>query len=863
MLGTARAFVIDVSEDDGPSAVSVFSPDENDDLTKAVMPHRAVEKSGDQVVIGLLQADTVPGGPSTTATIALGSSVDVTIDTLGDHDWYGVTLTAGTAYTIHTSSDGISGADSFLTLREAGGAQVASDDDAGDGAYSLIGYTPSVTGTYYIDAGTYNDETTASYHLSIAPVLPAGADSVPSSTATTANLAITGSVDGNIDTSGDHDFYRVSLTAGQTYIFRTGGINASTTTDTILALRDAGGAQILTNDDSGEASFSAIRYTAAATGTYYLDVSGFSTGTGAFNLTAFTAPTPVAFTTDQIASQLTNGYWGGGSHHFGVTAGGSLTFNVQALTAAGQTLARAALSIWGDVTGIAFNEVTTGGQIVYDDNQSGAFANASYSGGITTSANVNVSTQWLSDYGTGLNTYSFQTYIHETGHALGLGHAGNYNGAASYAADSLYLNDSWATTVMSYFDQSENTYFQAQGFTREFVLTPMVADGVAVANLYGTATTTRTGNTTYGFNNNSGQSLYDATLFPTVSYTIYDNGGTDTLDYSGFSQNQVINLNAETFSNIGSRVGNVSIARGTVIENAIGGSGADTIIGNGADNQLTGNGGADLLYGNGGNDTLFAQVGDALLDGGTGTDALVFGASGTVTATLAGFEALQLTGGAGVTMTETQFNGGFDPASTLFGSGSLTINMGASDNVLYLQQLLGGSGFAITVNGSANDDLVKGAVNAVNVINGGDGSDAIRGSTRADTLNGGNGDDKIEGGMSADILTGGAGADTFRYQSASASGLGLNADQITDFAIGTDHLGFTLIDADSVTPGDQPFSFIGTAAFANTGVGQIHYLNSGADLLVQVDADGNGVADMDIVLNGLFGQALTANDFLL
>ena len=90
------------------------------------------------------------------------------------------------------------------------------------------------------------------------------------------------------------------------------------------------------------------------------------------------------------------------------------------------------------------------------------------------------------------------------------------------------------------------------------------------------------------------------------------------------------------------------------------------------------------------------------------------------------------------------------------------------------------------------------------------------------------------------------------------------ADHVTDFVDQhLDHLGFTLIDADAVTPGDQAFSFIGTAAFTNTGVGQIHYLNSGADLLVQVDVDGNGTADMDIVLNGLVGQTLTANDFLL
>jgi Ca2+-binding RTX toxin-like protein len=214
-------------------------------------------------------------------------------------------------------------------------------------------------------------------------------------------------------------------------------------------------------------------------------------------------------------------------------------------------------------------------------------------------------------------------------------------------------------------------------------------------------------------------------------------------------------------------------------------------------------------------------------------------------------------------MSATQFNSGFAATSTLSGSGSLTINLGASDIELYLQQLLGGSGFSITVNGSANSDLIKGAVNAVNIINGGDGADAIRGSTQIDTLNGGIGDDKIEGGIGADVLTGGTGADTFRYQTASASGLGAAADHVTDFVINLDHLGFTLIDADAVTPDDQAFSFIGTSAFTNTGVGQIHYLNSGGDLLVQVDVDGNGTADMDVVLNGLVGQALTANDFLL
>src|SRR5206468_4550182 len=73
--------------------------------------------------------------------------------------------------------------------------------------------------------------------------------------------------------------------------------------------------------------------------------------------------------------------------------------------------------------------------------------------------------------------------------------------------------------------------------------------------------------------------------------------------------------------------GNLEIARGVVIENAIGGNGADTIIGNSANNVLTGNGGADTLTGGSGNDTFsdtkFGHNGDIITDFHAG-DAIVF-----------------------------------------------------------------------------------------------------------------------------------------------------------------------------------------------------------------------------------------------
>lgn len=52
---------------------------------------------------------------------------------------------------------------------------------------------------------------------------------------------------------------------------------------------------------------------------------------------------------------------------------------------------------------------------------------------------------------------------------------------------------------MSYFDQTENTYFAGLGFTQNFVTTPMMADIAAMSVLYGLSTTTRGGDNTYTF----------------------------------------------------------------------------------------------------------------------------------------------------------------------------------------------------------------------------------------------------------------------------------------------------------------------------------------------------------------------------
>ena len=66
---------------------------------------------------------------------------------------------------------------------------------------------------------------------------------------------------------------------------------------------------------------------------------------------------PPTYTNDQIADQLTDGYWGGSSRSFDVISGDTLYVDVTGLTSNGQDMARAALDAWSVVTGISFVEV--------------------------------------------------------------------------------------------------------------------------------------------------------------------------------------------------------------------------------------------------------------------------------------------------------------------------------------------------------------------------------------------------------------------------------------------------------------------------------------------------------------------------
>jgi serralysin len=266
--------------------------------------------------------------------------------------------------------------------------------------------------------------------------------------------------------------------------------------------------------------------------------------------------------------------------------------------------------------------------------------------------------------------YGFTTLVHETGHAIGLQHPGDYNAGQvfSYPASAEYFQDTAQFTIMSYFDAG---WSGATGYINwvtgfyQSAQTPMIHDIYAVQQMYGADLTTRTGNTTYGFNSNADRDVFDFDINTNPFLAIYDAGGHDTLDFSGWTVDSVLNLNDGEFSsgygqevnaaelnamygtnftqafwealfagktnNPGFLSDNISIAYGTVIEDGVTGSGNDVLIGNEVANRLDGGAGQDTYTGGAGKDIFVVQhVGnfDILTDFNSGEDKLDLSAFG-------------------------------------------------------------------------------------------------------------------------------------------------------------------------------------------------------------------------------------------
>ena len=818
-------------------------------------------------------------------------------------------------------------------------------------------------------------------------------------------LSLGDSFQGAIGPGESDDWVRVELTRGTIY-------DISITAAEVARFRviDPRGNDLYTPHEEFSPGRKFI-FSPALSGAQYINVSKqehYDDYPGEYEI-FFAENTIPTGTYDDVAGYLLDGSDSGewardARYAFDVEPGGVLTAKINDLTEQGQQLARWALEAWSNVIGIRFELVEDGfAHITFDDEAGTAFVvTDTTDDGVIVSAGVVVPKvwitpeDWLPEHGARMDDHFFWTFIHEIGHALGLIHPGPYQGAAAWGVDNAFLIDSYQATVMTYFDQVNNTWINA---SYAFPVTPMIADIIAMQNLYGAPADINAGDTVYGYrsnvegylgeffalwtgeanpfvsfnagshstpafadldgdgdpdlvvgNGNGGLHYFENTgtvanpgfterngaanpldrvdagshstpafadldgdgdadlvigdgngdlhyfentgtvaspgfterngsanpleevdefnfsalVFAdldadgdldlvmairdrTIDYyentgttsgpdftersgadnplggvvigyanapafadldgdddldlivgngdnggilyyentgtrsepdftatgfglpttlTLYDSSGRDTLDLRTDTADQRVDLRPEGISNVYGSVGNLVIARDTLIENFVAGSGNDLVIGNAAANRLDGREGNDILNGGKGADSL---------DGGDGLDTASYADSpGRVVVRLHNTSAAKYGDAEGDTLTGIE---------NLVGSGHNDVLAGdGGDN-----RLEGGDG---------NDDLFGGPAGGDDVMLGGNGDDRIYGGKGNDTLTSGHGHDLLKGGLGEDVLiadgddmnvlNGGSGRDTFRFFPSNLGG-----GSIQDFTDGEDVIDLT------------------------------------------------------------------------
>lgn len=807
----------------------------------------------------IVTTDDKPGDITTTATLTVNApSVISTIDTIGDQDFYKVTLNAGQSYEIgmygYTGGpNGVPNPDSYVEIYDATGHLIVSGDggadtpanDVNSGFDVLMTYTPDVTGTYYINARAF-DQT---------PVNGETGDSV-----------------------GDYELFvrDASPTAYHPYY----------NVDSPLYAIDWG-TQVdgtVRNPDGNEGT----RDTGNAQGTP--DASPFAIA-GKNVVTIYFAKAGDVF----VSNDPTNP-----GLPPAIVAVGAQDFEKQA--------------VW-----TALHEFEKVADVVYVEVQDRSQANffyVTYNGtpgpGISLLGSMSPpgeSDQGLAQFNSGdyrwnatdlqQGGFSFTTLIHEFGHGNGLahphdngGHSGIMHGVEpagvgtpvgtipdpvgvwpDYTEGDYDLNQA-VYTMMSYQDGWQDSPYGNAPTTGGYgyLGSLMAFDIAAIQDKYGVNEDTATGNDTYV--------LKDANAPGTYYSSIWDAAGNDSIAYYG-ARDATIDLRPATlqYENGGGGwisyaygiYGGFTIANGVTIENAYGGSGNDTLIGNDVANTLFGGVGADTLIGGAGNDTYVVDtISDAVIEGANGGNDTVYATAsyrldpGVQVETLSTADwslttAIDLIGNE---LSNTMYGNAGN--NLMFGGGGADNMMGLAGNDSYVVDNLDDQVWENAGNGTdavyATFSYTLAAGNYVEILSTADQSltDAINltGNEMGQQIYGNAGANVLNGGGGADLLAGFGGADTFAFTTALGNG---NVDAIAQFVHGEDKIALD----DAIFTGLGLGSLDANAFFAGSAAhdadDRIIYDSSAGVLMF--DADGSGAGAAIAFAYVAPGTSLSASDF--
>lgn len=458
-------------------------------------------------------------------------------------------------------------------------------------------------------------------------------------------------------------------------------------------------------------------------------------------------------------------YFGGGY------GGGEPTSGFEALNPTQQAMARAALKMYASVANLGFTEIAES-LVQHADLRFGMSDKPSTAWAYFPSTNASGGDAWFNNSSGAyddprLGNYAAATFIHEIGHALGLEHA---HEAYVMPVD----RDSMEYTIMSY--RSYVGASTSTGYTNEtwgYAQSLMMYDIAGIQHMYGANFSTNSGNTSYSWSPTTGEMAINgagqgAPGGNRIFMTLWDGGGTDTYDFSQYTTGLSVNLQpgSWTFTSkaqlarlhyngseiAAGNIANALLYKGdlrSLIENAVGGTGNDAIVGNQA---------ANLLKGNAGIDSLTGAAGDDVLDGGTGSDTVLYGGQRSQ------YDVVKLADGS-IQVTDLR-SGSPDGRDVVWNVEWFQF----VDRSYSVSELSGSTSAPLSpsVNTTPTTSVAESSPQSI-VSKGGASADRLYGDAGNDQLLGYAGNDILHGAAGADRLDGGTGSDYASYSGAGAA----------------------------------------------------------------------------------------------
>ena len=249
----------------------------------------------------------------TRGRLNLNGSTTSRIGRSGDRDWFRIHLNAGqqVRFDLEGSPTGRGTlSDTYLRgIYNSSGSRLSgtTNDDGGTRTNSRVDFTASSSGYYYVSAGAYSSRT-GTYRLTATALNSVSNSSSSSSsssrsssrssssdiaanTGTQGRLSLGSNRTGNIERSGDQDWFRIHLNRGQRVRFDLEGspTGRGSLRDTYLrGIYDSSGNYIsgTRNDDGGTGYNSRVNFTASSSGYYYVAAGAYGSRTGGYRLTA-------------------------------------------------------------------------------------------------------------------------------------------------------------------------------------------------------------------------------------------------------------------------------------------------------------------------------------------------------------------------------------------------------------------------------------------------------------------------------------------------------------------------------------------------------------------------------------------------